>query len=189
MFTILAFAIMNLVVFGILVVIFVRGYHRCPPGKVLVIYGKMGRTVREGPKCITKGVAFVWPFIQSYCYLDLTASEVAVNLRDALTKENDRVDVSATFTVGISTKPGVLQNAAERILGLDEHHIASLAKEIIQGQIRLICASRDSNEVRGDEAFVSEVNENVERELNKIGLTLINAVLNIHVVPKRVNLS
>ena len=179
--------IFNFVILGIFIVGFAKCFHRCPPGKILVIYGKM-KTGHGGPKCITKGATFVFPFIQSYQYLDLKVSDVAINLRDAHSKQDDRVEVSGSFTVGISTEPSVLPHAAERLMGLEDHEIESLAKSIIQGQVRLICASRDSDELKGDEAFVREVRKNVERELNKVGLTQINANLDVRVVPKKVNL-
>jgi hypothetical protein len=41
-----------------------------------------------------------------------------VDLKNALSRQNIRIDVPSRFTVGISTEPGIMQNAAERLLGL-----------------------------------------------------------------------
>lgn len=153
-------------------------YRKCPSDKVLVIYGKVGsdkngqtRTAR----CIHGGAAFIVPIIQSYQYMDLTPISINVDLRNALSKQNIRVDVPSRFTVGISTEPGVMQNAAERLLGLKMAEIQELAKDIILGQLRLVIATMDIEEINSDrDKFLLAVSNNVEIELKKIGLRLIN---------------
>ena len=68
-----------------------------------------------------------------------------------------------------------MQNAAERLLGLPESAIDKMAEEIIFGQLRLTVASLSIQEINSDrEAFLSRVTENVDTELHKIGLYLIN---------------
>ena len=79
------------------------------------------------------------------------------------------------FTVGVSTEPGVMQNAAERLLGLKLQEIQELAKDIIFGQLRLVIATMDIEEINTDrDKFLEAVSRNVEGELKKIGLRLIN---------------
>ena len=53
-----------------------------------------------------------------------------INLTSALSKQNIRVDVPSRFTVGISTEPNVMNNAAERLLGLSQESISNLACRI-----------------------------------------------------------
>lgn len=166
-----------LVLFAAIVGILSR-YRKCPSDKVMVIYGKVG-TDQEGQtrsaKCIHGGAAFVVPVIQSYQYLDLTPISINVDLRNALSKQNIRVDVPSRFTVGISTEPGVMQNAAERLLGLKLNEIQELAKDIIFGQLRLVIATMEIEEINTDrDKFLLAVSKNVEIELKKIGLRLIN---------------
>ena len=153
-------------------------YRKCPSDKVMVIYGKVG-TDKDGQarsaKCIHGGAAFVVPVIQSYQYLDLTPISINVDLRNALSKQNIRVDVPSRFTVGISTEPGIMQNAAERLLGLKLNEIQELAKDIIFGQLRLVIATMEIEEINTDrDKFLLAVSKNVEIELKKIGLRLIN---------------
>ena len=106
-------------------------YRKCPSDKVLVIYGKVG-TDKNGQarsaRCIHGGAAFIVPIIQSYEYMDLTPISINVDLKNALSKQNIRIDVPSRFTVGISTEPGIMQNAAERLLGLRMNEIQELAK-------------------------------------------------------------
>lgn len=125
--------------------------------------------------CIHGGAAFIVPIIQSYEYMDLTPISINVDLKNALSRQNIRIDVPSRFTVGISTEPGVMQNAAERLLGLKLMEIQELAKDIIFGQLRLIIATMDIEEINSDrDKFLLAVSNNVEIELKKIGLKLIN---------------
>jgi flotillin len=152
-------------------------YRKCPSDKILVIYGKVGSDngVTRSAKCIHGGAAFIVPVIQAYQYLDLTPMSINIDLRNALSKQNIRVDVPSRFTVGISTEPGVMQNAAERLLGLKLVEIQELAKDIILGQLRLVIATMEIEEINTDrDKFLIAVSKNVELELKKIGLRLIN---------------
>ena len=105
--------------------ILVRRYKRCPSDRILVVYGKVGGG--QSAKCIHGGAAFIIPVIQDYEFLDLTPISIEVNLVNALSKQNIRVNVPSRFTIGISTEPGVMQNAAERLLGLGQNEIQELA--------------------------------------------------------------
>ncbi|MEM7645944.1 MAG: flotillin family protein, partial [Pseudomonadota bacterium] len=92
-------------------------YKRCPSNKILVIYGKVAG--QKAAKCIHGGGSLVVPLIQDYTYLSLEPITIEIDLRGALSKKNIRVNVPSTFTVGISTKPNIMTNAAERLLGLN----------------------------------------------------------------------
>lgn len=159
-------------------IVILSRYRKCPSDKILVIYGKVG-TAQDGSqrsaKCIHGGAAFIWPVIQAYEYLDLTPMTIQVDLRNALSKQNIRVDVPSRFTVGISTEAGVMQNAAERLLGIKIDEIKQIAEDIIFGQMRLIIATMEIEEINSDrDKFLEAVSSNVETELKKIGLRLIN---------------
>jgi flotillin len=166
-----------IILFTILVFIVSR-IKKCPSDKILVIYGKVGNNMDGSNKsatCIHGGAKFVYPFIQAYQFLDLTPLSIQVDLTNALSRQNIRIDVPSRFTVGISTEVGVMQNAAERLLGLKLNEIQELAKDIIFGQLRLIIATMDIEEINTDrDKFLEAVSGNVETELKKIGLRLIN---------------
>ncbi|WP_100613528.1 flotillin family protein [Confluentibacter citreus] len=154
-------------------IVLVRRYKRCPSDRILVVYGKVGGG--QSAKCIHGGAAFIVPVIQDYQFLDLTPISIEVNLVNALSKQNIRVNVPSRFTIGISTEPGIMQNAAERLLGLGQSEIQELAQEIIFGQLRLVVASMDIEEINSDrDKFLTNISESVESELKKVGLKLIN---------------
>ena len=157
----------------ILLVAMIKRYKRCPSDRILVVYGKVGGG--QSAKCIHGGAAFIFPVIQDYEFLDLTPISIEVNLVNALSKQNIRVNVPSRFTIGVSTEPGVMQNAAERLLGLGLQDIQELAKEIIFGQLRLVVASMDIEEINSDrDKFLTNISQSVESELKKVGLKLIN---------------
>lgn len=160
-----------------LLITFFRRYKRCPSDHILVIYGKVGKVDSEArsARCIHGGAAFIWPVIQDYDFLDLKPFSIEINLRSALSKQNIRVDVPSRFTVGITTEPGIMNNAAERLLGLSQQDISKLAEDILFGQLRLVVATMDIEEINSNrDKFLEAVSSNVEAELKKIGLKLIN---------------
>jgi len=175
--TLIFIVVVVIFVFTLLILLLSR-YRKCPSDKVMVIYGKVGMNPDGSPRsarCIHGGAAFIWPVIQSFQYMDLTPLTINVDLTNALSHQNIRVDVPSRFTVGISTETGVMQNAAERLLGLKMTEIQELAKDIMFGQLRLVIATMDIEEINTDrDKFLEAVSHNVETELKKIGLRLIN---------------
>ena len=167
------YILLGLTVLALLMAAFlISRYRRCPSDKILVIYGKTGS---GSAKCIAGGAAFVWPVIQDYKYLDLSPISIDVDLKSALSRQNIRVNVPSRFTVAISNNVGTMVNAAERLLGKTMEEIRDIAKDIIFGQLRLVVATMDIEEINSDrDKFLSNVASNVGSELNKIGLILIN---------------
>lgn len=165
--------IVGVVVFVMLVMAILNRYRRCPSDKILVVYGTTGD--RGSAKCVHGGGTFVWPVIQDYAYLSLTPIGIDANLTNALSRQNIRVDVPCRFTVGISTEPESMLAAAERLLGLQSSQIQEMARDILFGQLRLVIATMSIEELNSDrDKFLEAITANVEVELKKIGLRLIN---------------
>ena len=163
-----------LALFALFTVIFlISRYRTCPSNKILVIYGLVGGS--RSAKVIHGGGIFVWPIIQSYKYLDLTPITIDINLQNALSKQNIRINIPSRFTIAVSTESYGMNNAAERLLDLDVNEIRALAEDIIFGQLRATIATMDIEEINADrERFEKAVMENIETELRKVGLNVIN---------------
>lgn len=177
-FTIIAIVALAIVVISMVSWLLSR-YKRCPSDKILVIYGRTGRSATTGQlssaKCIHGGGAFVWPVIQDYAFLDLKPISIEANLTNALSRQNIRVDVPCRFTIAISTEPANMNSAAERLLGLSQEQIKELALDILFGQLRLVVATMTIEEINSDrDKFLINISTNVEQELSKVGLRLIN---------------
>ena len=148
-------------------------YVRCPSNKILCVYGWIsgGRSVR----CYHGGSTFVLPMFQEARFLDLTPMALNIPLRGALSLQNIRVNAPSTFTIAISPEPDTMNTAAVRLLDLSQGQIETMATEIILGQLRLTIASLTIEQINQDrERFLDVIRANVEPELRKIGLSLIN---------------
>lgn len=159
-------------ILAVLALAIISRYKRCPSDKILVVYGRTGGT---SARCIHGGGAFIWPVIQDYAYLDLKPISIEANLTNALSRQNIRIDVPCRFTIAISTDPDLMNNAAERLLGLRPEQIQELSKDILFGQLRLVIATMSIEEINSDrDKFLINISNNVDSELKKIGLKLIN---------------
>lgn len=172
--TVQIIAVSLLVLFLLIVVLtLISRYRMCPPDRILVVYGKLANGLSS--RCYHGGSTFVIPFFQSYGYLDLTPINIEIELRGALSSQNIRIDTPASFTIGISTDPEVMQNAATRLLGRTMAEIEQLASEIIMGQMRVVFASMTIEEINNDrEKLIALITKGVEVELHKVGLRMIN---------------
>lgn len=163
--------VISIVVF-VTITALVSRFKRCPSDKILVVYGRTGGS---SARCIHGGGAFIWPVIQDYAYLDLKPISIEANLTNALSRQNIRVDVPCRFTIAISTEPDSMGSAAERLLGLSSDQIQELARDILFGQLRLVIATMTIEEINSDrDKFLDNISKNVDTELKKIGLKLIN---------------
>ncbi|MDB4711059.1 flotillin family protein [Verrucomicrobiales bacterium] len=155
------------------VIFFFSRYQKCPSDRILVIYGKTARG--RSSICLHGGAAFIWPVIQAFEYMDLTPIAIDCPLQGALDKEGNRVNTPSTFTVGISTDPGVMANAAERLLGQPLSSIEALASQIIFSQMRLAIGELDTEALNSDrDLLIGKVAQYVDGALAKFGLKLIN---------------
>ena len=170
----LVISLVLLILLIIIIATVIKSYKRCPSDKILVVCGKVGGGSRT-TKCIHGGGTFIIPIIQYYEYLDLSPIPIEVELKNALSRQNIRVNVLSKFIVGISTDEGVISNAVERLLGLSQANIRHSATDIIFGQLRGVIATMDIEEINADrEKFLTNVSAIIEQELRKIGLKLIN---------------
>ena len=165
--------IISFLVVGIgMLVFFFSRYQKCPSDRILVIYGKTGP--RQSSKCLHGGAAFIWPVIQAYEFLDLTPIPIDIPLEGAPTKQNIMINIPSTFTVGISTDPSVMSNAAERLLGLQLSQVRDLARDMILGSMRYVISTMDIEAINDRDQFIEQIVDGVEGELRRVGLRLIN---------------
>ena len=167
----IVFGVLAIADFGIILV--ATRYKRCASDEILVVYGR----IRGGKasRCIHGGAVMVWPLIQEYKKISLIPMTISIPLDNALSLQNIRINVPSTFTVGVSTNPLIMNNAAERLLHLTKNDIEGMAQEIILGQLRLTVASLTIEQINQDrDAFLELIRDNVGAELHKLGLYLIN---------------
>ena len=168
--------IMVAILVGVIILSFIgilSRYRKCKSDEVLVVYGKTSG--EKSAKLYHGGAAFVWPIIQGYEFLSMKPLQIDCKLTGALSAQNIRVDVPTTITVAISTDPEVMQNAAERLLGLQPEDKQNLITDVVYGQMRLVIADMTIEELNSDrDKFLSKVRDNIDTELRKFGLYLMN---------------
>lgn len=149
-------------------------YKKCKPNEMLVVYGKAGGE-KKTAKIIQGGAAFIWPFFQGYEFMSMQPIPIQCNLNKILSNQNIRVSIPANITVAISTDPAIRQNAAERLLGLDEKEKIDQIQKIILGQMRDVISTMSIEALNTQrEEFLKKARVNIDSELNKIGLYLMN---------------
>mmetsp|Transcript_46442 Transcript_46442/g.86288 ORF Transcript_46442/g.86288 Transcript_46442/m.86288 type:complete len:525 (-) Transcript_46442:228-1802(-) len=151
-------------------------YKKCPPNKLLVVYGRgAGGMSGQGMRIIKNGGATVIPGLQEACYMSLEPMALNIPLEGALSLEKIRVNAPSSFTVAISPEDETAKNAARRLLMLDREQIEYQAEEVIIGQMRQVLAGMTIDEINRDrEKFVIEVQNQCDQELQKLGLVLLN---------------
>ena len=171
----------SLVVVGLgMLIFFFSRYQKCPSDRILVIYGKTGP--RQSSKCLHGGAAFIWPVIQAYEFLDLTPIPIEINNKYSFS-DGSTIRNPVKCTVGISTEPSVMVNAAERLLGLQLTQVKDLASDMIDSSICDVIDRTQSIDNHTDKVGLTEkISEKLEGELRKIGLRMIN--INLRIKPK-----
>ena len=176
----IVFLVVALIVFLLPFIFILIRTKKCPSDKIMVIYGmvKPKDKSKYGAVCIHGGAKFIWPIVQAYQFLDLTPINITVEIKNALSKTNSNISVLARFSVGISTEPEVMQNAAERLLGLSQQEIHEMAMDIIIGQIRFVVSTMEFEEINQDrDSFLNKIVEKLTPVIGLIGLRLINVNL------------
>lgn len=159
----------------VILMMFVRLYKRCPPNKVMVIFGKTGR---GAAKCLHGGASFVWPVIQEVGYLDLQPVFVPFEDATVVSSDNAQLVLTATATVAISTRPGVIENAASRLMGMAPNAIRAQAEGILLGTLSSAAGALTGEEiVRKRTAFANACRDVAAADLEKLGLEVVDLAI------------
>lgn len=153
--------------------VLVKYYKRCPSNRILVIYGKTG----SGRSAIIShgGAKFVVPLLQDYGWLFLEPMRLEISPPDRPADKGLGFPVPRFFTVAIGTTPELMQNAADRLLGLSPREIRQPVDDIITAQLSKLIDSMVADGTRGDpEAFFFRLETMLEEELKQLGLVLIS---------------
>jgi flotillin len=163
-------------------VAFARNYKKCPPHKVLVVYGRKQKTKDQevkGYRLITGGSAFVVPLFEDYTYIGLDTFSVESSISDTPNKDGVPVSVEATANIKVSSDPERLAAAVERMLGKTQPEIHGMLKTTLDGLLRQIIGTLTVEDiVRNREKLAQEVLSGAQTELNKLGFQIDVFVVN-----------
>src|SRR3990167_8486376 len=159
-------------------------YKKVPPSRVGIIYGRKqtyeipgldGQVKQEklGFRLLTGGGALVYPFVEDYAELDLSARLIPLEVKQIPTQGGVMIDARGTATVVIGTDTSSLITAARNFEGKRSEEINQIARENLEGQLRSILGTLTVEELIGDRKKLNEgVLEGAESELLKLGLRI-----------------
>jgi len=157
----------------VILVLFTKQYKRCPPNRILVIYGKTEHGVTA--TCVHGGARVVMPLWQDHGWLSLEPIRVEVSRQRTSSGKTIADPLPRVFSVAIGTAPELMQAAAARLLGLAEGEIKHHAEDIIVAQLDRLLDAIEAGELEaGSDGYYQRLESSLGAELGQLGLVLIN---------------
>lgn len=159
-------------------------YQKCQPNEVIVIYGRKyktvvnGQPVEKGFKLLTGGGAFILPIVESYRRIPLSTFQVQFRVEETPNKDGVLVNVDALSNMKISSEPGLLFSAVERLLEMSESEVEMLCRNTLEAQLRQLTGNLTIEEIiQKREAISQQVMDTAAGDLNKLGFHLDNFLI------------
>ena len=158
------------VLLGAAVLLFFLGYLKAPPDTAFVISGLGKRRILIGK------AGWRFPFLERVDKLPLNVMQVDVKTSEAVpTNEFINVSVDGVANIKISSKPELLNRAAESLLGLRQEAMVTLVTQVLEGNMREIVGSVGLKEMVQDRQGVArKITENVVPDMEKLGIEVVN---------------
>ncbi len=156
----------GLIVF--LIVAFIS-YVKAPPDKAFIISGLKRRT-------IIGGAGFRIPFFERLDKITLELIQVDVKTSDPVPNADFiNVNVDAVVNIKIGKTPDMLEKAAMNFLNATPDYISSVAKEVLEGNMREIVGQMHTKEMVLDrQKFADMVKANADPDLARMGLEIVS---------------
>ncbi len=148
----------------------------CPPNRVAVISGRSrqlsdGRTV--GYRAIRGGRTLRVPLLERVAWMELNTIPIEVAVRNAYSRGAIPLNVQGIANVKVSSIEGLLQNSVERFLTVPQAHIAAIAKETLEANLRGVLATLTPEEVNEDRLkFAQTLMDEADDDIKTLGLEL-----------------
>ena len=148
----------------------------CPPNRVVIISGRSrkmsdGRTV--GYRILKGGRTVRIPLIEKVSWMDLNTIPLEVSVTNAYSRGTIPLNVQGIANVKVSSKEGVLENAAERFLNVPIQQIGQIAKETLEANLRGVLATLSPEEVNEDRLkFSQQLIDEADDDIKTLGLDL-----------------
>jgi len=163
-------------VFGVAMAVLIkRLLYICSPNEVLIFSGgqraSSGKNV--GYRAIKGGRAVRIPLLEAVDRIDLTNMPIEVAVTGAYSRGGIPLNVHGIANLKIAGEPPVLDNAIERFLGADRNQIMTVAKDVLEGNLRGVLATLTPEEVNQDKIkFAQSLLAEAEDDLRRIGIEL-----------------
>lgn len=160
-----------IIVIVVLILFFAIGYVKAPPDMAYIISG-----FKKKSKVVIGRASIRIPFFERLDKLNLRLISIDVKTSSAVpTSDYININVDATVNVKISNEPDKLRLAAENFLNKPTEYISSVAREVLEGNVREIVGKMKLEEMVSDrQKFANLVKENAEPDLAAMGLDIIS---------------
>ena len=160
-------------------IVLARFLYICQPNEVLVFSGGQrassasGAGRKVGYRIIKGGRAVRIPLLETVDSMDLTNMPIEVGVQGAYSKGGIPVNVHGIANVKIAGEQPVLDNAIERLLGVDRGQVMQMAKDTLEGNLRGVLATLTPEELNQDKIkFAQSLLVEAEDDLRRLGLEL-----------------
>jgi flotillin len=125
-------------------------------------------------KIVVGGGAVVFPIIHRMGTLSLQPSNLNVEAKGIVTKEDVPINVIAVATIKFYSDTKNLINAAENYLGVPVEHKEQQIRQILEGHLKAIIATLTVESANKDRNLFSEsVKRTSESDLQKLGIEIV----------------
>ena len=163
--------VIGLIAACLVIILLTMGYVKAPPDMAYIISG-----VKRKSKVVIGKASIRIPFFERLDKVTLRLIPIDVKTSNAVpTADYININVDATVNVKISNDPEKLRLAAENFLNKPTEYIASVAREVLEGNVREIVGKMRLEEMVSDrQKFANLVKENAEPDLAAMGLDIIS---------------
>ena len=163
--------IIGLIAACLVIILLTMGYVKAPPDMAYIISG-----MKRKSKVVIGKASIRIPFFERLDKVTLRLIPIDVKTSNAVpTADYININVDATVNVKISNDPEKLRLAAENFLNKPTEYIASVAREVLEGNVREIVGKMRLEEMVSDrQKFANLVKENAEPDLAAMGLDIIS---------------
>ena len=170
---------------------FIPRYKIAPPDTALIVSGLFRRTYKVrnpdgsvsakkfGYRIVRGGATFYIPAIERIDRLDMCLNQVDIKTPQPVpTKEYISVLVDAVANIKIGSDDLSIATAAEQLLHYNGEQIKSLAKDVLEGNMREIIGQMTIAElVQNRDKFAQESIKAAMNDMNNMGLEIINLTI------------
>lgn len=152
-------------------IVLTMGYVKAPPDMAYIISGMKNKS-----KVVIGKASIRIPFFERLDKVTLRLIPIDVKTSNAVpTADYININVDATVNVKVSNDIEKLRLAAENFLNKPTEYIASVAREVLEGNVREIVGKMRLEEMVSDrQKFANLVKENAEPDLAAMGLDIIS---------------
>ncbi len=155
----------------LILLILIFGYVKASPDTAYIISG-----LRKRPKVLIGKAGVKVPFLEKKDVLNLQLIPIDVKTSNAVpTADYININVDAAVNVKISDRTELLQVAAQNFLNRPTEYICSVAREVLEGNMREIVGKMELQEMVSDrQKFAELVKQNAEPDLAAMGLDIVS---------------